>query len=96
MKRTIEVFTAGCPVCEPVVASVKEMACDACEVIVYNLSEPCDTQECLEKVKKFNITSLPAVVVNGALLSCCTDRGIQKEALPLGKSGQESGRRAAA
>ena len=41
MKRQIEVFTAGCPVCEPVVKMVKEMACDSCEVTVYNLAEQC-------------------------------------------------------
>ena len=26
-KRKIEVFTAGCPVCEPVVEMVKSLAC---------------------------------------------------------------------
>jgi hypothetical protein len=88
MKRIIEVFTAGCAVCEPVVESVKEMACDACEVTIYNLSQPCDTKECLEKVKKYNITSLPAIVVNGELLSCCTDREVKKETLTEAGIGQ--------
>ena len=34
-KRKVEIFTAGCPVCEPVVAMVKELACDNCEVHVH-------------------------------------------------------------
>lgn len=36
-KRQIEIFTAGCPVCEPAVALVKEMTCPDCEVTVHNL-----------------------------------------------------------
>lgn len=66
-KRKIEVFTSGCPNCEPVVGVVKSLADDSCEIIVYNLSEPCDTKVCLEKVKEYKITSLPAVAVNGQL-----------------------------
>lgn len=42
-KKIIEVFTSGCPLCEPVVKLVKETACSNCEVIVYNLNELCDT-----------------------------------------------------
>lgn len=79
--RKIEVFTAGCPVCEPVVEMVKSMTCESCDVTVYNLAEQCDTKECLSKVKKYNITSLPAVVVNGELLACCAGRGVSSEQL---------------
>ncbi|WP_417897233.1 hypothetical protein ABN702_12780 [Bacillus haimaensis] len=45
-KRLIEVFTAGCSVCEGAVEQVKALACDNCEVVVYNLNEKCDTLEC--------------------------------------------------
>lgn len=78
-KRKVEVFTAGCPVCEPVVEMVKSLACDSCEVTVYNLSESCDTKACLTKVQEYRITSLPAVVVNGELLSCCSGSGVSRE-----------------
>lgn len=81
MKRQIELFTAGCPVCEPVVKMVNEMACDSCEVTVYNLVEQCDSKVCIDKMKEYNITSLPAVAVNGKLLSCCQNRGVSKEEL---------------
>ena len=36
-KRQVEVFTAGCPVCEPAVQLVKELACPDCEVTVHEL-----------------------------------------------------------
>ncbi|MGI8582262.1 MAG: hypothetical protein ACR2KX_08695 [Chitinophagaceae bacterium] len=80
-KRKIELFTAGCTVCEPVVEMVKEMACSSCEVVIYNLSQPCETKECLEKVKTYGIKALPAIAVNGKLLSCCQNKGISVEEL---------------
>lgn len=80
-KRKIELFTAGCAVCEPVVEMVKAMACSSCEVVIYNLSQPCETKECLEKVKTYGIKALPAIAVNGKLLSCCQNKGISDEEL---------------
>lgn len=88
MKRQIEVFTANCPVCEPVVKTVKEMACDSCEVIIYDLNAQCDSKVCVDKMKEYNVTSLPAVAVNGQLLSCCKDKGVSKEELAKAGVGQ--------
>lgn len=90
MKRQIEVFTAGCPVCEPAVETVKEMACDSCEVTIYNLSEQEeDNKEVIgAKVKEYHITSLPAVAVNGKLLSCCQNGGVSKEELAAAGVGK--------
>lgn len=87
-KRKIEVFTAGCTVCEPVVDIVKSMACDSCDIVIYDISKPCDSRECMDKVKLYNITSLPAIVVNGILLDCCTRREVTKEALNSAGIGQ--------
>lgn len=88
MKRQIEVFTAGCPVCDPVVKTVKEMACDSCEITIYNLVEQCDDKVCIEKMKKYDISSLPAVAVNGQLLACCQNRGVSKEELEAAGIGK--------
>jgi len=33
-KRKVEIFSAGCPVCEEAVSVVKRMACSSCEVTV--------------------------------------------------------------
>lgn len=38
-KRHVEVFTAGCPVCEPAVQLVQELACPDCEVTVHDLRQ---------------------------------------------------------
>lgn len=87
-KRTIEVFTAGCHVCQPTVDLVKGMACSSCEVTVYDLSNPCDTKECLEKLKTYGIKKLPAIAVNGKLLSCCEHKEISAEEIVNAGVGQ--------
>ncbi len=71
MKQQIEIFTAGCPVCEPVVALVKEMACDNCEITIYNLSKQCESKVCISKMKEYDVKRLPAIAVNGKLIGCC-------------------------
>jgi hypothetical protein len=68
-KIKIEVFSAGCFVCNPVVEMVKSLASTECEVIIYNLSEPSETKIGQDKVEAYGIKSLPAIAVNGKLLS---------------------------
>ena len=76
MKRQVEVFTANCPVCDPVVKMIKELACDTCEVTTYDLIRQCEDKTCLDKLEKYGIKKVPAVVVNGELLECCKDSAI--------------------
>ena len=87
-KRKIEVFTAGCPICEPVVEMVKSMACSDCEVIVYDLSDKTNTGEAADKVNTYGIKVLPAVTVNGELLSCCQSKGVSETELRNAGIGQ--------
>ncbi len=42
----VEVFTAGCPVCDDTVDLVQSLACPSCEVNIYDLREGCATHEC--------------------------------------------------
>lgn len=74
-KRKVEVFTASCSVCEETVKMVKDMACESCDVTIYNLNKVCDSGECLEKVTKYEIKRLPAVVVDGKIADCCVSSG---------------------
>lgn len=80
-KRNVEVFTAGCPVCEPVAELVKKTACPACEVVIYDLNKGCATNECRDKVKKYGVTRVPAVAVNGKPLDCCKGGTVTEAAL---------------
>jgi hypothetical protein len=66
-KRKVEVFTAGCPVCTDLVDLVKATACPDCEVTIYNLNQG----QGVEAAKRYGVSAVPSVVVEGKLLECC-------------------------
>ena len=70
-KRKVEVFTSGCFLCADTVKLVQELACPSCDVAIYNLQDPCDSKECIDKAKEYGITSVPTVVVDGKIVDCC-------------------------
>ena len=81
MKKEVEIFTAGCPVCEPVVQLVKDTVGEDCEITIHNLVEQCESKICITKMNEYGIKRLPAIAVNGKLLSCCTNIEITKDDL---------------
>ena len=74
----IEVFIAGCPLCDEAVETVKQTACPNCEVTIYDLRT--DTTA-LGRAKQYGINRVPAVAVNGKLSSCCEGSKVDPEAL---------------
>jgi len=80
-KRQIEIFTAGCPVCEPVVTLVKETACENCEITIHNLSQQCESKICVTKMEEYGVKRLPAIAVDGKLIGCCKNVEITKDDL---------------
>jgi glutaredoxin 3 len=70
-KRVIEVFSAGCAVCQETVAMVQRAACLSCEVTVLDMQDP----EVARRAKSLGIRSVPAVVIDGTLAACCAGRG---------------------
>jgi hypothetical protein len=88
IKRSVEVFTAGCPICDEMVHLVKSTACPSCEVQVYDLREGCATNECRDKARRYGITAVPAVAVNGVLLDCCRREPITADRLRAAGIGQ--------
>lgn len=83
-KRTIEVFSAGCPVCEDAVKLVKGVACTSCDVKVLDMRNP----EVAERAKGLGIRSLPAVVIDGKVADCCVGRGIDENVLRMAGVGK--------
>lgn len=69
--RQIEVFSAGCAVCEDTVALINSIACPSCEVEILDMHKP----DVAKKAKHYGIRSVPAVVVDGKLADCCVGRG---------------------
>ncbi len=67
-RRTIEVFTAGCPCCSEAVQLVKSIACENCDVQVLDMRTDKAVQA---RAKAYGVRRVPAVVVNGQLADCC-------------------------
>lgn len=87
-KRLVEVFTAGCSVCDGTVKLVKDLACDNCEVVVFDLNKGCDTNECEDKAKAYGVKTVPTVAIDGKLVDCCKNNGINMESLKAAGLGQ--------
>lgn len=73
----IEVFTAGCPLCEEALKTVRETACPNCEVTVYNLNDGQGKAE----AERYGVTRVPTVVVNGKIAGCCEGSGVNADDL---------------
>ena len=70
-KRRVEVFSAGCGVCQDAVALVRRVACPSCDVTVLDMNDP----QVAGRAKSLGIRSVPAVVIDGKPADCCTGRG---------------------
>lgn len=69
--RVIEVFSAGCLACQATIETVNRMACPSCEVHVLDMHDA----QVASRAKNLGVCSVPAVVVDGNLASCCAGRG---------------------
>jgi len=76
-KRNVEVFSAGCGMCDETIALVQSLACGSCDVVVHDMHKP----EVAAKAKRYGVRSIPAVVVDGKLAECCAGRGPEEHAL---------------
>lgn len=76
-QRKVEVFSAGCPACEPAVQLVRSIACPSCDVQVLDMNQP----EVAEKAKQYGVTTVPAVAIDGQLASCCSGAGPNEHTL---------------
>ena len=83
-KRKIEVFSAGCPICDETVAKVRDMACAFCEVMVLDMKDG----DVADRARDLGIRSLPAVVIDGTVADCCAGRGVDEALLRAAGLGQ--------
>jgi hypothetical protein len=83
-KRKVEVFSAGCSVCDETMKLVKSIACPSCDITVLNMKEP----EVAKRARSLGIHSVPAVVVDGELAGCCINRGPNEADLRAAGIGQ--------
>ena len=83
-KRTIEVFSAGCPVCQDAIDMVKRNACPSCEINVLDMNDA----KVSARAKQIGVRSVPAVVINVKLAQCCAGRGPDEATLKAAGLGQ--------
>ena len=83
-KRKVEIFSAGCGVCDETVKLVKSIACPSCEVTVLNMNDPAIAK----RARAVGVHSVPVVVVDGKLAGCCANRGPNEADLRAAGMGQ--------
>ena len=77
MARKVEVFTAGCPLYEPVAEMVQRLACGQCDVTVYNLNDPGGAR----RAREMNVHRVPMILVDGRPADCCEVGPVTEAAL---------------
>jgi glutaredoxin len=66
-KRKIEVFSAGCSVCQETIEMVKRNACESCEVSVLDMNDT----HVAKRAEQLGVRSVPAVIIDGKFADCC-------------------------
>jgi len=75
--RNIEIFSAGCPVCQETIDLVNRIACPSCEISVLDMNK----LEVAARAKQLGIRSVPAVAIDGKLADCCAGHGVDETSL---------------
>ncbi len=75
--RRIEIFSAGCQVCDDTITLVKRLACSSCEVTVLDMKD----QTVSTRARELGIHTVPAVVIDSQLALCCAGTGPSESAL---------------
>lgn len=74
MNRSIELFSAGCPICQDAIELVKSIAGSERPVTVHDVRQ----EAAFRKAAEYGVRSVPAVAVGGRLVDCCAGRGPDK------------------
>ncbi|MBZ0230555.1 MAG: thioredoxin family protein [Bauldia sp.] len=83
-RRTIEVFSAGCPACEDTIRLVNSVACPSCDVKVLDMRDG----SVARRARELGVRAVPAVAIDGQLAGCCRGRGPEESVLRAAGLGQ--------
>jgi len=75
--RNIEIFGAGCPICEDLIAQIRDEACPSCSITVHDMHDA----KVARRARSLGVKSVPAVVIDGVLADGCAGRGVDMETL---------------
>jgi glutaredoxin 3 len=76
-QRQIDIYSAGCAVCEDAVKMVQGLACPSCNITVMDMTDP----NVASQAKSLGIKAVPAIVIDGQLADCCFNGGPNADAL---------------
>lgn len=85
-KRRIEIFSAGCALCDEVVAQVEAAACPSCDIEVLDMKVP----ESRKRADELGVAAVPTVAIDGRLPDCCAGGGVDIDVLRRQGLGQAS------
>lgn len=83
-KHKIEIFSAGCQVCQEAIDLVKRIACPSCDVAILDMTDA----GVARRVRSLGIDRVPAVLVDGKLAACCSGARITEDDLRAEGIGQ--------
>lgn len=83
-KRKVEIFSAGCSVCDDAVNLVQSIAGPSCEVEVLDMQDP----DVASRAKSLGVQRVPAVVIDGTVADCCAGSGPDEAMLRAAGLGQ--------
>lgn len=70
--RKVEIFSAGCRTCTTTIEQLREHIDPRHEIVVHDMQ---NNDAAVERSEAFGIRTVPAIVVDGALLACCKNTG---------------------
>jgi len=88
-KRKVEVYSAGCAVCDQTIKMIKLWAGPCDEMIIHNTTDV----RVATRAKSLGIRTLPAVVIDGTLTGCCAGRGCDEAILRAAGLGRPLSKR---
>ena len=76
-KTKVEIFIAGCPLCERTIQLVMGLVGSSHQVVISDMRRP----EVASRAEQYGIRTVPAVVIDGELTKCCKGRGCDEQVL---------------
>lgn len=83
-KRKIEIFSAGCPACEEIIARITNLACPSFDIDILDMKDT----GVAKRAQDLGVRSVPAVAIDGKLADCCSGRGPDQAVLQAAGLGQ--------
>ncbi|MEE9545732.1 MAG: thioredoxin family protein [Rhodospirillales bacterium] len=76
-QRQVDIYSAGCAICDDAVELVRKIACSSCSISVRDMND----LDVARRARELGITAVPAIVIDGKLADCCSSGGPNEDTL---------------